>query len=169
MFFLWSGVCFVSYFLRTVFNVLKYQKNPMADRKIMLNIVYIVMAVLWFSWFQMCFFDPMKINIPVWARISGLVLFIVGVFLFIYSHINLKGFTGKGTLVKGGIYSKIRNPMYFGFIIWIIGFPVFMRSFATLISSVVWISFILYWKLLEEKDLEKQYSEYREYKRKTWF
>jgi len=27
----------------------------------------------------------------------------------------------------------------------------------------------MYWKVLEEKELEKKYKEYREYKKKTWF
>ncbi|MCK4322563.1 hypothetical protein KAX08_08625 [candidate division WOR-3 bacterium] len=127
------------------------------------------MGILWFSWFQMCFIDPIKLNIPPFLRYSGLLLFIMGVSLFILSHTKLGGFEDKGELIKGCIYSKIRNPMYLGFIIWIIGFPIFTKSLITLASSAIWISHIIYWKVLEEKELEEKYKKYREYKKKTWF
>jgi len=169
MFYIWFGICFLCYFIRTVFNVFIFMKNPLAENKIIIHLIYAVMAILWFSWFQICFVDPVKIDLPEWVRILGLAVFILGVFLFIYSHINLHGFQHKGEFIQRGIYLKIRNPMYLGFILWIIGFPVFMHGLITLISSVIWISFIVYWKILEERDLERQYSEYREYKRKTWF
>jgi protein-S-isoprenylcysteine O-methyltransferase Ste14 len=127
------------------------------------------MGILWFSWFQMCFSDPIKIDIPDWIRYIGLLLFLTGVFLFIFSHMKLGGFEDKGELITGGIYSKIRNPMYVGFIIWIIGFPVFTQSIATIASAAIWILHIVYWKILEEKELERRYKEYREYRKRTWF
>ena len=168
-FLVFSGICFLCYVIRTVFNILAHNKNPLAEKRIIVWSIYVIMGILWFSWFEMCFFDPFKINIPVLIRCFGLLLFITGVFLFIFSHIKLKGFEEKGELITSGIFSKIRNPMYLGFIIWIIGFPLFMQSLITLVSSVLWISFIICWKILEEKDLEKKYKEYSEYKKKTWF
>ena len=169
MFFIWFSVCFTCYTLRTVFNVLSYKKSPLAENKMLLTFVYIIMAILWFSWFQMCFADLIRMNIPGWLRYLGLSFFIIGIFLIISSHMKLKGFEDRGRLVTSGIYSKIRNPMYIGFILWIIGFPVFTRSLLSLASSVIWIPNIVFWKMLEEKELEKKYEEYREYKKKTWF
>ncbi|MCK4528316.1 isoprenylcysteine carboxylmethyltransferase family protein [candidate division WOR-3 bacterium] len=169
MFFIWFGICFVCYMSRTVFNVLNYKKNPLAQNKKIVTSIFIVMFVLWFSWFQMCFLEPIKMNIPDWIRYIGLSLFLMGVFLFIFSHTKLKGFEDTGELITGGIYSKIRNPMYLGFIIWIVGFPIFTKSLITLVSSTIWISHIIYWKILEERELEEKYKEYREYKKKTWF
>lgn len=169
MFSIWFGICFVCYIIRTIFNVLKYKKSPLAENKRIVTSIYIIMAILWFSWFQMCFIDPIKLNIPNGIRYIGLLLFLIGVFLFIFSHIKLKGFEDKGELIKGGIYSKIRNPMYLGFTIWIIGFPIFTKSLITLASSAIWISHIIYWKVLEEKELEEKYEKYAEYKKRTWF
>lgn len=169
MFFIWFGICFVCYITRTAFNVLNYKKNPLAESKKIVTSIFIIMFVLWFSWFQMCFLDPIKMNIPDWIRYIGLSLFLMGVFLFIFSHTKLKGFEDTGELITGGIYSKIRNPMYLGFIIWIVGFPIFTKSLITLVSSTIWISHIIYWKILEERELEEKYKEYREYKKKTWF
>ena len=166
---LFSVLCFLSCCLRTVYDLFMYRKHPIAENKRVIVTIYVVMGILWFSWFQMCFFDPVKIDIPPLLRYAGLFLFVCGVLLFIFSHMKLGGFTGKGGLMTGGIYSKIRNPMYLGFILWIIGFPVFMRSTITMVSSALWIAFIISWKILEEKDLERKYPEYTEYKRKTWF
>lgn len=169
MFFIWFSACFVFFTIRTVFNVLIYKKSPLAKNKILVTFIFIVMAILWFSWFQMCFTDLVRMSIPDWLRYLGLSFFLIGVFLFIFSHTKLKGFEDRGKLVTSGIYSKIRNPMYLGFILWIIGFPVFTRSLLTFASSIIWISHIVYWKILEEKELEKKYESYREYKKKTWF
>lgn len=128
-----------------------------------------IMFILWFSWAQAVFNDPVKINIPAWLRYTGLLFFIIGVSLFILAHLKLRGFKDRGFVVTGGIYSKIRNPMYLGFIIWVIGFPVFMQALASLLSAVVWSAFFIYWKILEEKELEEKYEEYKEYKKRTWF
>ena len=169
MFLIWFGICFVCYMVRTLFNILHYKKSSLAENKKVVTSIFIVMGILWFSWAQMSFSDPIRMNIPNWIRYIGLLLFLIGVFLFIFSHMKLKGFEDKGKLIMTGIYSKIRNPMYLGFIIWIIGFPIFTQSLLTLASSAIWVSHIIYWKILEEKKLEKKYEEYREYKKKTWF
>lgn len=168
-FFIWSGICIACYIVRTAFNVLNYKNHPLAGNRAVVNVIYVVMGALWFSWFQMCFTDPMRMNLPGWIRYTGLVLFVAGIALFLISHLKMKGVEDRGMLVTGGIYGKIRNPMYLGFIIWIIGFPTFTRSLITLASAAVWSAFILYWKVLEEKALESKYEGYAEYKRRTWF
>jgi protein-S-isoprenylcysteine O-methyltransferase Ste14 len=127
------------------------------------------MGLLWFSWFQMCFTDPLRVEFPRWARYTGLAVFATGVLLFVVSHLKLKRFSPGDELVVGGIYSKIRNPIYLGFILWIVGFPIFMQSLITLLSAVFWIGFIISWKITEEKELVEKYPDYQLYKNKTWF
>ena len=168
-FLIWFSVCFICCLLRTIYNILSYRQKKIADSKNVLTTIYVVMFILWFSWFQMCFADPIKMSLPLWFRYIGLLCFITGVFFFIFSHVKMKGFEDKGHLVTKGIYSRIRNPMYLGFIIWIIGFPIFLQKLLSLSSSIIWIAHIIIWKVLEEKELEKKYSEYIEYKKKTWF
>ena len=163
------ATCFVCFVLRTAFNILKYRKSQWTENKKIVTSIFIIMGIFWFSWFQMVFYDPIKMNISEWVRYTGLALFIIGVFLFILSHIKLKGFEDKGHLVTEGIYSKIRNPMYLGFILWIVGFPIFMQAFTALASGIIWTAYFMYWKILEEKELEEKYDEYKEYKRRTWF
>jgi len=163
------AICLVCYILRTVFNISKHRKIKWTENRGTFIGILVIMFILWFSWGQMVFSDPIKMNIPDWVRYIGLALFIIGFSLFILSHIKLKGFEDRGHLVMKGIYSRIRNPMYLGFVLWIIGFPIFMQSLATLASGVLWIAFFMYWKMLEEKELEEKYKEYKEYKKRTWF
>lgn len=167
IFFTWFGTCFVCYILRTSFHVLDNKKSNLVKNKKLPLIMSIVMFLLWFSWFPMSFFDPIKMNISL-AKYFGLILFLAGFALVILSHLKIEGFVSD-ELITTGVYSKIRHPMYLGFILWIIGFPMFMQSLITLASSVIWIPQIMYWKTSEERKLEKKYKEYKEYKKKTWF
>lgn len=160
-------VCFVCFLFRTVFNILHYKKEKPAT-KAMLSLVYVSMFFLWFSWFNMNFNDPVRMDLPLWLTYSGLGLFVIGVILVVLSHVKIKGAESKRLFTKG-IYSKIRHPMYLGFILWLIGFPIFLQSFLTLASSVIWVPQLMLWKILEEKELEKKYREYKKYKKRTWF
>jgi protein-S-isoprenylcysteine O-methyltransferase Ste14 len=122
------------------------------------------------SWFMMSEVDPIKFVIPFWLRITGLVFFIIGVFLFIYTVVKLKTLDDyKGELVQDGLFSIIRHPMYLGFIFWIVGYSVFQQSKYTLITSIIWLLNILFWRYIEEKQLDRKYLNFKEYKKKTIF
>jgi protein-S-isoprenylcysteine O-methyltransferase Ste14 len=122
------------------------------------------------SWFIMSEFDPVKLTIPFWLRIIGFVLFIIGIFLFVYTIFKLKTLENyKGELVQDGLFSITRHPMYLGFIFWLVGYSVFQQSKYTLITSVIWISNVLFWRYIEEKQLDKKYPKYKAYKKKTIF
>ena len=116
----------------------------------------------------MSFCDPIRMDIPGWVTYAGLILFTIGVVFAVLSHIKIKEFE-SGKLIRKGIYSKVRHPMYLGFILWFIGFPLLMKAFITLISSVLWIPQILYWMICEEKEMEEKYGNYADYKKETWF
>lgn len=172
LFYIAFGFCFTCFAIRTSYHVLANRGSKLADNRRFITILFAIMALLWFSWFFMSLNDPYRMNLPSWARYTGLAVFIVGFLLFILSHTVFRPLAkGQETdkLVTTGIYSKIRNPMYLGFIIWIIGLPIFTNAAFTLASAIIWIPHILYWRSSEEKELEKKYKEYREYKKKTWF
>ncbi len=169
MFWAAFAVCFVCYMARSAYNTAVRRNRRLEENKRLLSAVFVAMGVLWLSWFLMAFSDPVEMDIPVWARYAGLFVFFAGVSLFILSHVKLKGFEGKEKLVTGGIYSRIRNPMYLGFILWVVGFPIFTRSLITLASSAIWIPHLLYWKSLEEKELEEKFESYADYRKRTWF
>jgi protein-S-isoprenylcysteine O-methyltransferase Ste14 len=172
VFYIAFGFCFLCFTIRTSYHVLINRESPLAENKILTAIIFVVMVLLWFSWFCMSFNDPYEINFPSWARYIGLALFIIGFCLFILSHTVFKHLAGgqeTDKLITTGIYLKIRHPMYLGFIIWIIGLPIFANAAFTLASTIIWIPHILYWKYSEEGQLVKKYNDYHEYKMRTWF
>jgi protein-S-isoprenylcysteine O-methyltransferase Ste14 len=73
-------------------------------------------------------------------------------------------------LVTTGLFSRIRHPMYAGFILWIVGWVVRDGAVVSLAVGLVGIGNILYWRRLEERALESGYGEvYRTYRQQTWF
>jgi protein-S-isoprenylcysteine O-methyltransferase Ste14 len=169
VFWIWAAICFVSFAIRTLYNYSNYIGNKTAAKKQVTVFIYVVMGVLWFSWFSMNFNDPVSTSLPLWLRLLGLLFFITGVSLFVFAHAGMGRLKDDGSFVTSGIYSRIRNPMYLGFILWVIGFPVFLQSILTLVSGVFWVAHFWIWKVLEEKDLLRRFSGYREYKMRTWF
>jgi len=167
-FYIAFGVCFICFMTRTSYYILANRGSRLAESRKFINMLFVIMFFLWLSWFFMSFNDPYKMNLPSWLRYTGLALFIIGFGLFLFSHRTIKG-QESDKLVTSGLYSKIRHPMYLGFIIWIIGLPVFFNSPITLASAIIWIPQILYWRGSEERQLEGKYKDYQEYKKKTWF
>lgn len=119
----------------------------------------------------MMYWDPWKIYLSGFIAIPlGLMLGFGGLAMLISAAIAKKGFERSDHLVTTGIYSKLRNPMYIGMILIHLGFPFASRSLLTFLSTIIWIPFILIWKYMEERDLEKRFGEaYVEYKKRTYF
>ena len=168
IFYISFTVCFICYAIRTAYYTLANRGSKLVESKRFITVLLVVMFFLWFAWFCMISSDPYRMNLPSVARYTGLAFFVIGACFVILSHVKIRG-QETDKLVTSGIYSKIRHPMYLGFIIWIIGFPIFMNAAFTLISGIIWIPQLLYWRISEERMLEKKYKGYQEYKRKTWF
>lgn len=168
LFYILFGVCFICFSLRTSYHVLQNRGSKLVEDKRLQRLIMIVMFFLFSSWVYMVLGDPYGMNLPSSVRYIGLAISIIGVFLFAISHLGIKGLESD-KLVTSGLYSKIRHPMYFGFIMWFVGFPLFTESLFTLASAAIWIPHILYWRLSEEKQLAQKYEGYEEYRKKTWF
>jgi protein-S-isoprenylcysteine O-methyltransferase Ste14 len=84
--------------------------------------------------------------------------------------IQLRGVENIDNLVTNGLFSKLRHPMYLGFIFWIIGWVIYHGAVLSLFLGLIAIGNIIYWQKLEEKELESKYGEvYLKYKDSTWF
>jgi protein-S-isoprenylcysteine O-methyltransferase Ste14 len=82
----------------------------------------------------------------------------------------LKGVENINHLVTTGLFSRIRHPMYAGFILWIFGWAIYHGALLSIIVGFMGIGNILYWRRLEEAELELRYGEnYRRYRKETWF
>jgi len=125
--------------------------------------------------------------------ILGLVSSIVGIIfimygLFWYIGANIAKFKSKtksqrrysflpylfqlvppAKLITTGIYSKSRNPMYFGYDIILIGISIMFRSiFLLAVLIPIFIMLELLWIKIEEENLKRKFGkEYEKYKKKT--
>jgi protein-S-isoprenylcysteine O-methyltransferase Ste14 len=167
-YFILFGICFVCHVLRMIYEIEKFKKNRLKDNIWVFLGMTVVMVTSWFSWFSMAEADPLKMDIPPVIQYIGLGLFILGLGLALISFITLRGMGYSGRLVTTGIFKKIRHPMYYGFILWLVGYSLFNKALLTLCTSVIWLFNILFWITLEEKLLAKAHPEYAEYKKQTW-
>ncbi len=110
-----------------------------------------------------------------WHKTVGFVLNFSGFSLAIFAVKQMrKSFTvfvnpsDSGSLVKSGVFSLCRNPIYFAGILMCFGWSISFQSPLSLFSSVFLI-FILLWKVsYEEVELLKKFGEeYRLYKEST--
>jgi protein-S-isoprenylcysteine O-methyltransferase Ste14 len=159
----------ISSIIRSVYEILKHKKI-IKPGKISFIIIFINMVVLWTSWFLLCGADPSEVYLPDYINYFGISLVIIGVIIFLAALFTIKTLeTYEGDLITNGIYSKIRHPMYLGFIFWSIGMPVYFGAVYSFIISIAFDANILFWRYLEEKELAERFVFYKEYKLKTYF
>jgi protein-S-isoprenylcysteine O-methyltransferase Ste14 len=138
--------------------------------KILFLAIFTVMCLMWVSWFGMCPLDPYAISLPLAVRWIGFGVFLVGCGLAVGALIQLRGLEDIDHLVTGGLFSRLRHPMYTGFIFWILGWGVYHGGVVSLLVGLLGISNILYWRRLEDAAMVSRYGDlYREYRKGTWF
>lgn len=113
---------------------------------------------------------------PIWLRITGIAIAILGDFVFIISVVTMKDSwragvseTDKTELVTGGIYQISRNPAFLGFDLVYIGIGlVFFNWILLFISAFAIIMFHLQITQVEEPFLIVAFGkEYKEYQGKV--
>jgi protein-S-isoprenylcysteine O-methyltransferase Ste14 len=109
-----------------------------------------------------------------WAHWLGLALAIPALVLLLVARFQLgKSFSitpQARQLVTRGIYSKIRNPIYFFGEIVMVGFFILLHRPMFLIVPAIVAPIQVLRAGKESKVLEEKFGdEYRQYKRSTWF
>jgi protein-S-isoprenylcysteine O-methyltransferase Ste14 len=156
--------------IRSGYELLKDAGKINPENNLIFACIFITMGTLWVSWFLLCFFDPYKVNLQDLIRWSGFLLFVVGIIIAIGALLQLRGLENIDHLVTTGLFSRLRHPMYTGFVLWILGWSTYHGAIASLAVGMVGIANILYWKRLEEARLLDNYGDkYRQYQQATWF
>jgi protein-S-isoprenylcysteine O-methyltransferase Ste14 len=164
------GLCLLGLLIRTSYEILKKRGSIDTKNVFIFLFVFVAMCMMLGSWPAMCPIDPWRIIFPSFIRWIGYGITTVAIVMAIIGIIQLRGLENIDHLVTSGLYSKIRHPMYTGFILWIIGWILSYGAMASFAVGLVAISNILYWGHLEEKALVSQYGEkYLNYRKKTWF
>jgi protein-S-isoprenylcysteine O-methyltransferase Ste14 len=162
-------VCIITHIIRTVYEILKHKKMLKLNN-LSFIIVLINMLLLWASWFALCNLDIYRIALPDIISYLGISFVGLGIIIFLTSLLTIKSLESyEGELITRGIYSKIRHPMYLGFILWLIGMPVYSGGLISFALCIVFIVNVLFWRRLEERELENRFSAYKEYKKTTIF
>jgi protein-S-isoprenylcysteine O-methyltransferase Ste14 len=162
-------LCIITHIARSVYEILKH-KQKIKPGKLSFMIIFTNMILLWISWVLLCRFDIYKVNLSGIVRVIGITLSGIGVIVFLAGLLRIKTLESyEGDLIKTGIYSIIRHPMYFGFILWLIGFPIYFEAFFSMVLSLLFIANILFWRYIEEKELVKRFPDYLDYKKDTLF
>lgn len=169
-FYIFLAFYLASLIIRTTYEVLKEADRLDPKSNIIFLGILLDMILMWASWFYICTVDPLRVPLPGIVRWAGLVALIIGWVLGLGALIQLKGVENIDHLVISGLFSKIRHPMYTGFVLWIPGWAIYQGAGISLIAGLVGIGNVIYWRHLEELKLEACYGDvYRNYRRKTWF
>jgi protein-S-isoprenylcysteine O-methyltransferase Ste14 len=160
----------VGLMIRTGYELLKKAGRVNPKSIILFAVVFVAMCLMWASWFIMGPLDPLPLTLPDMVRWIGLGILVVGLGLAIGALVQLRGLENIEHLITTGLFSKIRHPLYTGFILWILGWVIYHGAVVSLIAGFVGIGNILYWGRLEEAEMESRYGEeYRGYRQGTWF
>jgi protein-S-isoprenylcysteine O-methyltransferase Ste14 len=166
----YAGLYFLGMIIRAVYEKLKEKGRVSPKNRVTLAIVFLAMCLMWASWFNMCPLDPLRVLLPPVVGWMGVGIFWVGLVLAIGAAIQLRGIENIDNLVTKGFFSKMRHPMYIGFILWIFGWAIYHGAVLSLVLGFVAIANIFYWQRSEERELESKYGKvYLEYRNTTWF
>ncbi|WP_036467548.1 methyltransferase family protein [Mycobacterium genavense] len=108
-----------------------------------------------------------------WAQAAGVVLIVAGLIPLIHAFAQFARAGGTPApvaptehLVVTGFNRYVRNPMYVGLVLVILGQALLFRSPGLLAyAAIVWIAFATFVLLYEQPTLTRQYGdEYEEYK-----
>lgn len=110
------------------------------------------------------------LNLPAVVPGVGLAFLVLGLGLALAGLFKLKGLENIDHRVTTGLYSKLRHPMYTGFILWIAGWVIYGGTVAGGLIGIIAIADILFWRRWEEIKLIAEFGDiYRTYKERTWF
>ena len=163
-----AGLCLTALMIRNGYEVLKKGGRIDVENKMIFVVVFAAMCTMLASWPLMCTLDPRRMVVPGSLRWVGLGMMATGFALAVGGMIQLRGVENIDRLVTTGLFSRLRHPMYTGFILWIIGWAAVYGPMVSPVVGIVYVGSILYWRHLEECALESQYGDdYRIYRRRT--
>jgi protein-S-isoprenylcysteine O-methyltransferase Ste14 len=165
-----AGLCLAGLAVRTGYELLKKDGRLDPRNRAIFALVFVAMSCLLASWPVMCPIDPMRLAAPGCLHWIGLGVVAAGLALAVGGVVQLRGLENIDHLVATGLYSRLRHPMYTGFIMWILGWVLAYGAMVSLAVGIVCVANILYWRRLEERALRSQHGRaYPAYCQRTWF
>ncbi len=160
-----AGLCLGGLATRMTYEARKRTGRVDTRSKAVFAAVFAAMVIMLGSWPALAALDPWRVAIPGAVRAAGLGLVAVALGLVFGGLAQLRGLETIDHLVTTGLYSRLRHPMYAGFVLWIVGWVVCGGALASLAVALPCIGGILSWRRAEERALEARYGEaYRRYR-----
>jgi protein-S-isoprenylcysteine O-methyltransferase Ste14 len=164
------GVCIVTLAVRTGYELFKTAGKVNPHNKLVFAVVFVAMILMLLSWPLLTPLDPLPLKLPAAIHWAGMAALFVGLVLAVGGLLGLRGVENIDHLVTGGLYFRLRHPMYTGFVLWIVGWVLFHGAVVSLMPGLVCIANIYYWSRLEEDRLVSQFGDtYIRYRKATWF
>ena len=115
--------------------------------------------------------SEMLYEVSLILKITGWMIIIGGGVIIVIALVRIRtkaaAPSAADTLVRNGIYSRMRHPIHSGTFLEFIGVFLLWPSLQVAIACTLGIIWILVQTKLEEKDLVKRIPEYKEYKSKV--
>jgi protein-S-isoprenylcysteine O-methyltransferase Ste14 len=103
-------------------------------------------------------------------RLIGSLIFASGI-IFALAAFKIRPFTGPDATIglrTTGFYGVVRNPIYFGELLWCLGWAVMFGSIIGIALVPIWWVSLLFLTAVEEDSLEREVGQpYGEYKRRV--
>lgn len=151
-----------------------HKSQPMADR-----VVTSFLFLSFIAWFVLIPIDVFHLQLlpPPHFTVSvcGAALFLAGFGILITALFQnafavpiVRDQSERGqVLIDTGLYSRVRHPMYFGFLLFLIGIALWLESYASLLALPFVFVFVIARIFIEEKTLQETLPGYVEYMAKV--
>jgi protein-S-isoprenylcysteine O-methyltransferase Ste14 len=71
------------------------------------------------------------------------------------------------TVIDTGVYSIVRHPMYAGAVLWMVGMPLWLESYAASLLAIVLVPIVVVRILFEERFLKRELKGYEAYTKRV--
>ena len=147
--------------------------------RIFRSVIYVPLFILFFRWLALnvrVYDTKIGLFLPTWVKIIGITLMVIGGFLVLLC-VAVFIVRGKGTpavfdppteFVAAGPYAYVRNPMYIGGFLLMVGFGFYHASLSIItLALILFVLFHFFVLLVEEPNLERSFGKsYLDYKKK---
>jgi len=151
-----------------------HKSQPIADRVITSFLFLSIIA--WFVLIPIDVFHLQLLPPPHFAvSVFGAALFLAGFGILIAALFQnafavpiVRDQSERGqVLIDTGLYARVRHPMYFGFLLFLIGIALWLESYASLLALPFVFVFVIARIFVEEKTLQETLPGYIEYMAKV--
>jgi protein-S-isoprenylcysteine O-methyltransferase Ste14 len=165
------GLYLFSLVIRISYELLKKAGRVNPKNTVVFAVILVVMCLMWATWLGMCPLDPLRLALPEGVRWVGLGVPDSGTRLIDWSFSSVE--RRRNDQPSGNHRTVFRDPTSHVRRIHSLDFRlghIYHGAFLSLIVGFVGIGNILFWRRLEEAELDLRYGEnYRRYGKKTWF